>query len=212
MPKPGSFPISPKLSHVIVANAMNKLSLRSSGSSKSFHVDCIGKSGGLLLLWNDDLEVSVKSFTTGHIDALVINGNFLNSDHRPIVATLENVTRRRRTWLSMDYPLDNQDTLIDIFGSCADQLGAWNKSKYGSIPRQVRETQKQLDDLLSVSAPLVRMEEVKRLEFKLNDLLSREECYWKLRSRADWLALGDIILSISTIRLWVEERTQLWRL
>ncbi|KAF4401491.1 hypothetical protein G4B88_001685, partial [Cannabis sativa] len=106
-----------------------------------------------------------------------------------------------RTWLSMDYPLYNQDTLIDIFGSCADQLGAWNKSKYGSIPRQVRETQKQLDDLLSVSAPLVRMEEVKRLEFKLNDLLSREECYWKLRSRADWLALGDIILSISTIRL-----------
>ncbi|KAM6589756.1 hypothetical protein CsatA_012361 [Cannabis sativa] len=35
------------------------------------------------------------------------------------------------------------------------------------------------------------MDEVKRLEVKLNDLLSREECYWKLRSRADWLALGD---------------------
>ncbi|KAF4358816.1 hypothetical protein G4B88_023100, partial [Cannabis sativa] len=74
---------------------------------------------------------------------------------------------------------------------CADQLGTWNKGKFGSIPRLVRETQKQLDDLLSVSAPLVRMDEVKRLEVKLNDLLSREECYWKLRSRADWLALGD---------------------
>ncbi|KAF4367068.1 hypothetical protein G4B88_016780 [Cannabis sativa] len=74
---------------------------------------------------------------------------------------------------------------------CADRLGAWNKGKFGSIPRLVRETQKQLDDLLSVAAPLVRMEEVKRLETKLNDLLSREECYWKLRSRADWLAMGD---------------------
>ncbi|KAF4355225.1 hypothetical protein F8388_013000 [Cannabis sativa] len=68
------------------------------------------------------------------------------------------------------------------FGRCADRLGAWNKSKFGSIARLVREAQNQLDDLLSVSAPLVRMDEVKRLETKLNDLLSREECYWKLRS------------------------------
>uniref|UniRef100_A0A803P9I4 Reverse transcriptase n=1 Tax=Cannabis sativa TaxID=3483 RepID=A0A803P9I4_CANSA len=144
----------------------------------------------------------------------VINGDFLHSDHRPIVATLENIIRLRlndkkrsfqfethwlkddefqeivlRTWLSRDLPLVNQDSLIDIFGKCADQLGAWNKSKFSSIPRLVRETQKQLDDLLSVSAPLVTMDEVKRLE--LNDLLSREECYWKLRSRANWLALGD---------------------
>ncbi|KAF4404587.1 hypothetical protein G4B88_005973 [Cannabis sativa] len=37
----------------------------------SFHVDCVGKSGGLLLLWNEDWEVSVKSFSVGHIDALV---------------------------------------------------------------------------------------------------------------------------------------------
>ncbi|KAF4378077.1 hypothetical protein F8388_020713 [Cannabis sativa] len=41
----------------------------------------------------------------------------------------------------------------DLFPSV--KLGAWNKSKFGSIPRLVRETQKQVDDLLSVSAPLV---------------------------------------------------------
>ncbi|KAF4404022.1 hypothetical protein G4B88_014478 [Cannabis sativa] len=185
MPKSSSFPISPKLSHVIVANALNKLSPRSGGGSKrkmdvKYNNEC---SGGLLLLWNDDWEVSVKSFTSSHIDALVkcpgrdlwrftgcsladlgfegqcftwinkrnggaqvqerldryfcnqrwhelfpsvkvLNGDFLHSDHRPIVATLEN-------------------------------LVVWNKSKYGSTPRQVRETQKELDDLLSVSAPLV---------------------------------------------------------
>ncbi|KAF4403174.1 hypothetical protein G4B88_027945 [Cannabis sativa] len=39
--------------------------------TNSFHVDCVGKSGGLLLLWNDDWEVYVKSYTAGHIDALV---------------------------------------------------------------------------------------------------------------------------------------------
>ncbi|KAF4347816.1 hypothetical protein G4B88_012929 [Cannabis sativa] len=277
-PKSSSFPISPKLSHVIVANALNKLSPRSGCDSKrKMDVEYNNESsGGLLLLWNDDWEVSVKSFTSGHIDALVkcpgrelwrftgfygnpkascrseswrllcrlkdlfdlpwicggdfneilsinekkggsdrsmsamtefqnaldrcsladlgfegqcftwlnkrqggahvqerldryfcnqrwhdlfpfvkvLNGDFLNSDHRPIVATLENVSRRQRSWLSLDCPLANQDSLIDIFGLCADQLGMWNKSKYGSLPRQVRETQKQLDDLLSVSAPL----------------------------------------------------------
>ncbi|KAF4368982.1 hypothetical protein G4B88_011810 [Cannabis sativa] len=148
----------------------------------------------------------------------VLNGDLLHSDHRLVVASLENVIRLQRndrkrcfrfethwlkdddchdivqrTWLASEVssPLDNQDCILDIFGRCADQLGAWNKGKFGSIPRLVRETQKQLDDLLSVSAPLVRMDEVKRLETKLNDLLSREECYWKLRSRADWLALGD---------------------
>ncbi|KAF4394179.1 hypothetical protein F8388_005813 [Cannabis sativa] len=62
----------------------------------SFHVDCVGKSGGLLLLWNEDWEVSVKSFSVGHIDALV---------------------------------------------QCPGR-------------RRVRETQKQLDDLLSVATPL----------------------------------------------------------
>ncbi|KAF4363317.1 hypothetical protein G4B88_011714 [Cannabis sativa] len=177
--KLSSFPISPKLSHVIVANAKYKLSPKINGGS-------------------------------------VVTGDFIHSDHRPVVAILENVARVQKndkhrgfrfethwlkdeechdivtqTWLMPDGPLESQDGIIDIFGRCADRLGAWNKGKFGSIPRLVRETQKQLDDLLSVAAPLVRMEEVKRLETKLNDLLSREECYWKLRSRADWLAMGD---------------------
>ncbi|KAF4377212.1 hypothetical protein G4B88_009204 [Cannabis sativa] len=179
----------------------------------SFHVDCVGKSGGLLLLWNEDWEVSVKSFSVGHIDALVqcpgkrqgaahvqerldrfccnqdwhnlfpsvrvINGDLLHSDHRPVVATLENVVRVQKndkkrcfrfethwlkdeechdivnhTWLEPDVPLDSQDSILDIFGRCAERLGAWNKDKFGSIPRRVRETQKQLDELLSVAAQL----------------------------------------------------------
>ncbi|XP_060961854.1 uncharacterized protein LOC133032051 [Cannabis sativa] len=255
----------------------------------SFHVDCVGKSGGLLLMWNDDWEVSVKSYSVGHIDALVqcpgrslwrftgfygnpkascrseswrllcrlkdiftlpwvcggdfneilsinekkggadrslsamsdfqqaldkcslvdmgfegqcftwlnkrhggahvqerldryfcnqewhdlypsvrvLNGDLLHSDHRLVVASLENVIRHQRndrkrcfrfethwlkddechdivqrTWLASEVssPLDNQDCILDIFGRCADQLGAWNKGKFGSIPRLVRET------------------------------------------------------------------------
>ncbi|KAF4354933.1 hypothetical protein F8388_013882 [Cannabis sativa] len=71
--KSSSFPISPKLSHVMVANAKYKLSPKISGGGKrKMEVDGdTGRSGGLLLMWNDDWEVSVKSFLAGHIDALV---------------------------------------------------------------------------------------------------------------------------------------------
>jgi hypothetical protein len=34
-------------------------------------VDCIGSSGGLMLLWKKDLQVSVNSFSVGHIDARI---------------------------------------------------------------------------------------------------------------------------------------------
>lgn len=41
------------------------------GFSGCFMVDCIGKSGGLALLWNDSVNVSIKSYSPGHIDCMV---------------------------------------------------------------------------------------------------------------------------------------------
>ncbi|KAF4403743.1 hypothetical protein G4B88_002596, partial [Cannabis sativa] len=88
----------------------------------------------------------------------VINGDLIHSDHRPVVASLENVIRnpqndRKRCfrfethWLKDDdcHDIVHQTWLApNVSSPCADQLG-----------RGIRE------------------------------------CYWKLRSRADWLALGD---------------------
>lgn len=34
-------------------------------------VDCVGKSGGLALLWKDPISVTIKSFSIGHIDCIV---------------------------------------------------------------------------------------------------------------------------------------------
>ncbi|KAF4380182.1 hypothetical protein G4B88_005639 [Cannabis sativa] len=97
----------------------------------------------------------------------VINVDLFHSDHRPIVATLENIIRLRSNDKKRSFRFKTH-WLKDA--TCHEIV---NKTL-------VRETQKQLDDLLSVSAPLVRMDEVKRLEVKLKDLFSREECYWKL--------------------------------
>ncbi|KAK6134544.1 hypothetical protein DH2020_031714 [Rehmannia glutinosa] len=37
----------------------------------SFCVDCVGLSGGLLLLWSDRWDVEIKSYSFGHIDAVI---------------------------------------------------------------------------------------------------------------------------------------------
>ncbi|XP_073272102.1 uncharacterized protein [Primulina huaijiensis] len=44
------------------------------GYTGCFSVDCVGRSGGLCLLWMDSLSVTVTSFSAGHIDCSVIEG------------------------------------------------------------------------------------------------------------------------------------------
>lgn len=36
-------------------------------------VDCAGKSGGITLLWNRDVDLAIKSFSIYHVDAFVKN-------------------------------------------------------------------------------------------------------------------------------------------
>ncbi|KAK6120367.1 hypothetical protein DH2020_045847 [Rehmannia glutinosa] len=39
-----------------------------------FIVDCIGKKGGLMLLWKQPLVVTITSYSTGHIDSMIQDG------------------------------------------------------------------------------------------------------------------------------------------
>lgn len=41
----------------------------------SLLVDCDKRSGGLLILWRDPMEVSIRSYYVGHIDCIVRNGS-----------------------------------------------------------------------------------------------------------------------------------------
>ena len=38
-------------------------------------VDCKGKSGGLALLWKEEVEVNIRSYSEGHIDAMIRDEN-----------------------------------------------------------------------------------------------------------------------------------------
>lgn len=41
------------------------------GFLHNFVVDCRGKNGGLMLLWSENWNVSIQSFSVGHIDAII---------------------------------------------------------------------------------------------------------------------------------------------
>ncbi|KAK2655391.1 hypothetical protein Ddye_008443 [Dipteronia dyeriana] len=47
---------------------------RQLGFEGCFQVDCVGRSGGLLLLWKEEWVVSMLSFSLGHIDAWICEG------------------------------------------------------------------------------------------------------------------------------------------
>ena len=43
------------------------------GFSSAFVVDCVGRSEGLLLLWQEEWDVTVRLFSKGHIDAEIVS-------------------------------------------------------------------------------------------------------------------------------------------
>lgn len=46
---------------------------RQVGFPCSFHIDCKGMSGGLLLLWKEEWDVTIGSCSSGHVDATMID-------------------------------------------------------------------------------------------------------------------------------------------
>jgi hypothetical protein len=52
------------------ANKMTQIKCKL-GSKNVFVVDCVGKSGGLALLWSEDVEVEIKNYSRQHINANV---------------------------------------------------------------------------------------------------------------------------------------------
>ena len=57
------------------------------GFANDFVVDCVGRSGGLILLWHEDWNVTIQSYSKGHIDTNAISpdglyGNSKSADLR----------------------------------------------------------------------------------------------------------------------------------
>ncbi|KAL5783938.1 hypothetical protein ACOSQ2_006330 [Xanthoceras sorbifolium] len=307
------------------------------GFSGGLHVDCEGKSGGLMLLWNDAWDVSVLSFSRGHIDVVIkmennlkwrftgfygcpvpnhrtdlwellrrlkavnrlpwlcggdfnellhneekLVGNertgpgmfnfrsivelcdfvdlgfsgllftwnnkrggsrnvqerldrffatsqwvnlfsgikvehlgFMFSDHRPISAKFvcggSNISGGRdRKFRFEPFWLKDEECysvictawggfasdvsgrgLRDKLVMCADRLENWSKVKFGSLKKAIDRKRCEINLLYDRQQTNQVLNVIKTRERELESLLSKEELYWKQRSRVDWLLAGD---------------------
>jgi hypothetical protein len=70
-------------------------------------------------------------------------------------------------------------------------LHSWGRKTFGIIPKRIKETQQELNDLQNAQNSQNLTSIIRSKEKELDDLLEVEEMWWSQRSRAMWLAHGD---------------------
>ncbi|KAL5794878.1 hypothetical protein ACOSP7_003472 [Xanthoceras sorbifolium] len=73
----------------------------------------------------------------------------------------------------------------------ADRLENWSKVKFGSLKKAIDRKRCEINLLYDRKQSEQVLDAIKSKERELESLLSKEELYWKQRSRVDWLLAGD---------------------
>ncbi|XP_073051733.1 uncharacterized protein [Primulina eburnea] len=189
------------------------------GFNGLFAVDCICRSGGLMLLWKDPLNIKIHSYTSGHIDCTVQQGDkfwrFTGFYGQPDTGC------RHLSWnlLRRLSGLTELQGLPWIVGGDFNEI-CFDSEKQGGSQRprhQIRAFRDTLDacslqDLHSKgefftwanlrASNNIIFERLDRfvatidwrlleLERDIEKLATKEELYWKQQSRVNWLANGD---------------------
>ncbi|KAH7841773.1 hypothetical protein Vadar_034198 [Vaccinium darrowii] len=74
--------------------------------------------------------------------------------------------------------------------SCRQNLRSWSKQKGFNARRKINQLQERLE-LTRTGQCIVEHNQVRDLEKELGDAWIQEEAFWRQKSRADWMALGD---------------------
>ncbi|PRQ50695.1 putative RNA-directed DNA polymerase [Rosa chinensis] len=70
-------------------------------------------------------------------------------------------------------------------------LLSWNEGVFQQRQVEMRLIQRKLDTVMAVDHQNSHFDEIKALQFRLNELLSINETYWRQRSKVQWLREGD---------------------
>ncbi|KAK3195888.1 hypothetical protein Dsin_027198 [Dipteronia sinensis] len=74
---------------------------------------------------------------------------------------------------------------------CARKLEVWSTDRFGSLEKLIKSKREELEGLILIAMDVGISKEIARVESDLENLLTKEEIYWRQRSRLDWLVVGD---------------------
>ena len=80
--------------------------------------------------------------------------------------------------------------LVEKLKLCRRELTGWSKASCGNIKAKLGKLEKRLEQLEN-SNQGQHSAQIKSLKMEVNDLLEKEEVYWKQRARVAWLKEGD---------------------
>ena len=80
--------------------------------------------------------------------------------------------------------------LVEKLKLCRRELIGWSKASFGNIKAKLGELEERLKQLENNNQGQ-HSAQIKSLKMEVNDLLEKEEVYWKQRARVAWLKEGD---------------------
>ncbi|TXG53848.1 hypothetical protein EZV62_019104 [Acer yangbiense] len=88
-------------------------------------------------------------------------------------------------------PSNSAQDFICKLNQCASRLIGWSKTRFKNLSNQITVKNREIENLYKSCEKDGVMAVIKELEKTVEELLDCEELFWKQRSRADWLEVGD---------------------